>query len=294
MTLSAQPLAVFALTLLGCCCLPAVSPAQAPSASPNVIRQVDHILISSSHAEELFSLLTETFELPVAWPMSDYGGFSSGGVAVGNVNLEIIRSAPRPDNAARGQFVGFALEPEPLKISLPELDARSIPHGSAVPFKSHRWFGLGSTLWTTVALPTLSSNAVEVFLCAYPDGLTARRQRLREQLRSRNGGPLSVESVREIVCGTTDLNRSLMQWRKLLHPLQPSSAGTWRFAAGPAIRLVQADDDAIQQLVITVTSLEQARRFLWEQNLLGADRPLMLTMDGPAIDGLRITFAEQQ
>ena len=145
-----------------------------------------------------------------------------------------------------------------------------------------------------MALPTLSSNAVEIFLCAYPDGLTARRHRLREQLQFRNGGPLTVESVREIVCGATDLNRSLIQWRKLLHPLQPSSAGTWRFATGPAIRLIQADDDAIQQLVITVTSLEQARRFLREQNLLGADQPASITMAGQALGGLSITFTEQR
>ena len=44
----------------------------------------------SSGSRALFPLLSGTFQFPVAWPISDYGGFATGGIAVGNVNLEII------------------------------------------------------------------------------------------------------------------------------------------------------------------------------------------------------------
>lgn len=55
----------------------------------SIIKQTDPLLIASREATELFLLLSDTFQLPVAWPLTDYGGFLSGGVAVGNVNLEI-------------------------------------------------------------------------------------------------------------------------------------------------------------------------------------------------------------
>ena len=105
MTESAQLPAIFRMALLWFCAQPAVCSAEAHVPTTNVVRQIDHILISSSRAKELFSLLTETFEFPVAWPMSDYGGFSSGGAAVGNVNLEIVRSAPQTNGAASSRFI---------------------------------------------------------------------------------------------------------------------------------------------------------------------------------------------
>ena len=69
------------------CTMPTACTPQAPSQTPNIVRQIDHILIASSDAKGLFALLSDTFQLPVAWPMSNHGNFASGGVAVGTVNL---------------------------------------------------------------------------------------------------------------------------------------------------------------------------------------------------------------
>lgn len=284
-------LALFGLATFAIVAPPGNSNAQAP-ASSNVVRRIDHIRISSTKAKELFLLLSETFQFPIAWPLSDYGAFASGGVAVGNVNLEIIRSSEPPTAAANAHFTGLALEPEPLRTSLAELDARRIPHGPPAPFRSRRLFAPSATLWTTVALPSVSSDTVEVFLCDYPDDLPARRQRLGEQLRSRDGGPLSVQSVREIVYGARDLERMKENWQSLLHPRPPSSSGLWSLGDGPAIRVVAADRDEIQQLILTVKSLEQARRFLEERNLLGSDQPAAVTLAGPLFHGLNITLVE--
>jgi hypothetical protein len=54
---------------------------QPPSQTSSIIRQIDPLLIASSEATELLLLLSDTFQLPVAWTLTDYGGFSSGGVA---------------------------------------------------------------------------------------------------------------------------------------------------------------------------------------------------------------------
>jgi hypothetical protein len=266
---------------------------QTPRQTANIVRQVDHILIVSSEAKELFSLLSGTFQLPVAWPMSDYGGFASGGIAVGNVNLEIIKDSEPAAGVEKSRWSGFALEPEPLRISLAEMDAQGIRHGAPTPFRSMQPDGSFTTRWTTVALPDVSSDDVEIFLCQFGDDLPARRLRTLEQLRSGDGGPLSVHSIKEIVYGASDVKRMQLHWQKLLHPRQESSPGVWQVGAGPALRLIQADKDGIQGLVVNVKSIEKARRFLKEHGLLGAERPGALMVAGSQFEGLNVTLVEQ-
>lgn len=271
------------------CALLAACGPQVPRQTTNIVRQIDHILIASSEAKELFSLLSGTFQLPVAWPMADYGSFASGGVAVGNVNLEIIQDSASAAGTVKSRWSGLALEPEPLRISLAELDARGIRHGAAVPFRSK----LFTTRWTTVGLPEVSSDAVEVFLCQFADDLSARRLRSLEQLQSRAGGPLAVHSIREIVYGARDVKRMQAHWQKLLNPLPASSPGVWPVGAGPALRVIPADTDGIRGLVVNVKSLETARRFLKEHGLLGAEPPAALTVAGSPLHGLNVTLVEQ-
>lgn len=258
-----------------------------------IVRQIDHLLIVSSEAEKLFSLLTDTFQLPVAWPMTDYGGFTSGGVAVGNVNLEIISGSQLVPGAAKTRWSGFALEPEPLPTSLGGLGARGIRHGRPAPYRVKQPDGSFSTRWTTVALPDVSSDTVEVFLCQFEDDLPARRRRWQEQLQSRAGGPLSVHSIREIVYGAENAGPMRASWQALLDPLPASIEGVWQLGSGPAIRVQQTENDGILRLVLNVTSLQKARRFLEEKGLLGTQQPSSLTVAGPLLQGLNITLVER-
>ena len=289
--MSKQRSVAIVIATLGLCVLLTTFACQSPK--NKIIRQIDHVLIASNDAEELFSLLSDTFQFPVVWPMSNYGRITSGGVAVGNVNLEVVKIAVFGENAVRSRFAGLALEPEPLQSSLVELDAREIAHGSAVPLTTLISDGSISTLWTTVMLPNVSNDAMIVFLCEYTHDVADQRRRSLDQLQSRNGGPLSVESVREIVIGTTDLQGSQDHWQNLLNPLSPSSPGVWQLEAGPAIRVIHADNDGIQELVINVSSLTQARLFLMEQGLLGIDSQDGLTMDGLYLQGLNIRLVEK-
>lgn len=250
------------------------------------------MLIVSSEANELFSLLSDTFQFPEAWPMTGYGGFASGGIAVGNVNLEIIKNSKPAAGTVKSRWTGFALEPEPLRISLAELDTRGIRHGTPAPFRSKQPDGSFTTRWTTVGLPEVSSDGVQVFLCQFGDDLPARRRRWLEQLQSRDGGPLSVHSIREIVYGAKDVKPMQVHWQKLLDPLQASSQGLWLVGGGPAIRVIQADEDGIRELVVNVKSLKQARRFLKEHGLLGTEQPAALTVAASPLQGLKITLVE--
>lgn len=268
-----------------------LSAAPPPMSSPAVVRQIDHVLFTSDHAPALFALLSETLQLPVVWPLSNYGGFGSGGVALGNVNLEVIKARTSSPEDASNRFVGLALEPEPLKTSLPEIEARRIAHGAPAPFRSWQATGSRGILWTTVALPEVSSDALEIFLCDYTHDEPARRRRFGAELQARRGGPLSLHSVREIVIAARDANRARANWQKLLQPAAVSE-GAWPVGAGPALRVVEAAQDEIQEVIVAVASLDQARRFLRQHGLLDQDRPTQLRLATPRFPGFRLTLVE--
>ena len=81
-------------------------------------------------------------------------------------------------------------------------------------------------------------------------------------LQSRQGGPLGLEAIQEIIVGVTDLAVVEPRWQKLLAPTAPSGPGFWQLGKGPAIRLIQHARNGLQTLVWKVTSLAQARQVL--------------------------------
>lgn len=90
-----------------------------------IVECVDHLMIRvvDSVYEQLFSLLTETLQLPITWPINDATpGFKTGGVFAGNINLEIFQSgtqqrllSPEPSQA---QFYGIVFEPYDLAAAV--------------------------------------------------------------------------------------------------------------------------------------------------------------------------------
>ncbi len=265
--------------------------AQTPASVERIVKQIDHILIVSPSAKELFELLSETFQLPVAWPMTDYGGFTCGGVSLGNVNLEII-SEQASGESREARWTGFALEPLPLGTSLRELDARGIGHGLPAPFREFQSDGSLKTRWTTVGLPDVSCDSTQVFLCEYDDGITTRRDRLAEELRSRNGGPLSLHAAKQIVYGTRDVKDARRQWQMLLKPIESSSEGAWPVGDGPALQVVGADANGIRSLILSVMDLDQAKRFLKSKNMYENESDIV-RVGGPLLRGLNFILVQK-
>ncbi len=263
-----------------------------------VIRQVDHILVETSDPTYLYDFFAETLQLPVAWPMADYSGFTSGGVGAGNVNIEVLRFADRQGSSsgsrAEARFMGLALEPYQLADCLPDLAARGITYGPPQTHVSTLPDGSQGTLWTHVVLSRLSRPDLLVFLCEYSSAFLhaeIRRNQLAGQLALRNGGPLGIRSVREVVIGTRNVGSCGDEWRKLLTPSSASSKALFRAGSGPAIRLVPASSDRIQRIVLEVDSLEPAKEFLSGKRLLGAASAEGIAIDPPGIQHLSIHLA---
>jgi hypothetical protein len=51
------------------------------------------------------------------------------------------------------------------------------------------------------------------------------------------------------------VKRMQEHWQRFLNPLQVSSQGVWPVGAGPAVRVIKAEKDGIQGVVVNVKSL---------------------------------------
>jgi hypothetical protein len=127
--------------------------------SQRVVKQLDHVIARVDEPRTLFSLLTETLGLPVAWPLNSYPSFQSGGVALGNLYLEILQCGPRrkpPTNARpSGRFCAVAFEATPIEEAVRELSRRKIPHTPVAPYMERGADGSQTKVWSNVVLGKL-------------------------------------------------------------------------------------------------------------------------------------------
>jgi hypothetical protein len=263
-----------------------------------LVRQVDHILLETAETRSLFDFFTRELQLPVAWPLADSPGFQSGGVGAGNVNLEIFRFAvPKRGTAGpQSRFLGLAFQPYPLSTSLAGLDARGLRHEPPQHYVSTLPNGKQGALWTTVMLPELSNPEMSVFLCEYsPEYLNVevRRKQLVGELALKKGGTLGIEAVKEIVIGTTHLNKDRSGWRKLFQPAAASDDIVWRAGDGPAIRLVTSGKPGIRRIILKVKSLVRAKETLRVRHWLGSVTADAVAIDPRAVRGLGIWLSEK-
>ena len=273
---------------------------QSRSASPP-IRQIDHIMIRAGEPRALFAFFAETLGLPIAWPItSPRPGVMTGGVGVGNVNVEAIQVPGQTD--PRPRLIGFAFEPSPLEDSLVELSRRGLTTWERRPLIATAPDGSKRTLWTNVTLRQFSDSdnpgdaTMHIFLSEYSPAyvnVDERRARLRSQLAESGGGPLGVIDVKEVIIGAADLNAARQLWQKLIDPTPSTSSNTWQIGDGPAVRLVAAKQDQAQALVIRVASLERAKAFLRDKQLLGAEVAGQVSIDPSKVGGLDLRLVER-
>ena len=113
---------------------------------------------------QLTGVLTERFELPVAWPFTRFPSFESGAAGLG-INIEAVRYAPGrfspvPEDAG---LYAIVFEPETLAEARAELARRKIPHSPPLTFTGrypadantpvfHKRADQRGALWTLVFL----------------------------------------------------------------------------------------------------------------------------------------------
>ncbi|MFC2165826.1 hypothetical protein ACFLT2_12635 [Acidobacteriota bacterium] len=236
--------------------------------SAGVVRQVDHILLATENPKAVYDFMTKELQFPIAWPYQDYSGFASGGVSVGNVNLEALLFNPARISTP-SKIIGIAFEPEGSTEQIVEtLNQRLINHSQPEPFE----MGSGekkSKLWTTMRLPDMLPGSL-IFFCEYHFFSTSeRRTRLHENLEKIQGGPLGIVHLSEIVIKVKDMTSALKKWLNLLRPHPLLEHHLFVLGEGPAIRFVKGEKDHISSLKFKVKSLSKARDFLSQKGLVG-------------------------
>jgi hypothetical protein len=271
------------------------------------IKRVDHIIMRVSQVDEarrVMSLFADTLQLPVAWsPSPIYGGRSyAGQVWGGNIALQVSAILDRTGVGSGG----IVLEPSSLVAALDELARRGITHANPGGHTVTDVNGQKQTYWNTAELDQLCSPSTQVGLCEYQpavfrlpasgtpnaESMAQAGEMLQQELARRNGGPLGVQYVEEVVVGASDLAMSRRLWQKALDPWQMTADGVWQVGDGPALRVVPTSEDGMQAWVIKVRSLEQARDFLAERDLVAQDTEESVTLKIEGFSAFAIKLVE--
>ena len=268
---------------------------QTPDARAPVVVTVDHFFAVSPDAERLFGIFRETFGLPVAWPFRAYGSFASGGLSVGNTVLEIVTWEMPKGEVLTTEWKMLAFEPAgDTEAATAELARRGIAH-SAPDVSTYRDAeGKEVVGWTNTGLigPGLSDV---VFLCDYEarDRVAALHREGAEELARADGGPLGARGLKTLEVGVTDLESARREWRKLIDEPGQEQGDVFRFGAGPAIQLVSASSPGIRGIVLRVASLERARSFLAERQMLAPSTGSSVSIEPATIGGLNVTLVDE-
>ena len=118
---------------------------------PPVFKQLDHLIARVQDPRPLFDTLTGGLGLPVAWPLRSYPSFQSGGVALGNLYLEIMQCGPRRPSRP-GRFCAVAYEAPPIDGAVRELARRGIPHTPPAPYRERGADGRKVPVWSNAVL----------------------------------------------------------------------------------------------------------------------------------------------
>ena len=209
------------------------------------IKKVEHFYISSNNALNIFQILTEQFGLPIVWDYQNWGSFSSGGITLGNVVIELIEGQP----AQILTYYGIALEPsQSLKRTISFLDSVNISHGRISK----------ASKWSTMSLANLLPDDINLFLCDYHDREFIRldRKKAVEKLVENKGGALGIQFLKEIIIGAEDpveFENELAKIRGIV-----IKGNEFHYSEGPNLKLIKSDSPFLA-LIIKVKSMDKAK-----------------------------------
>lgn len=228
------------------------------------INQIDHVLVQTKYAKEVFNILSETLDLPIAWDSKSYAGiFVSGGISFGNINIEILNYAKifkvlglAPN---REGIIGIAFEPNnSIEKTCEILDELKINHGKPKPFKG-KVNGEKKVLWTNLFLKDILEK-YQIFFCKYAFNQGDRRTKLNSELVEKKGGLIGIDYVKELVIGCSD-EKTLSLWRNISKENKIEDDYI-SFEKGPEIKLIKSKKDSIISILIKVNSINKAKEAL--------------------------------
>jgi hypothetical protein len=171
--------------------------------------------------------------------------------------------------------------------------SKCLPQAFVARAFASEWFGrspLARTLWDI--MPREGVAFIVEWGPGFLEDLRRERESAEAALRAQDGGRLGLKGVEEIVVGVQELGDTDRCWQELLAPALPAAPGVWSLGNGLSVRFVRSTRNAIQALVLKVASLDGARSFLRETNLLGESSEDQVRVDPAAAHGLDIRLVE--
>ena len=209
------------------------------------IEQIEHIYICTDDAPVLFELLHRQLGLPVVWAYQSWGDFTSGGVSLGNVVLEVIQKEANDTD----QAYGIALSPNMEVASvLPTLDSLEILHGKVAQGEA----------WSTLRLRDLMPKYIDLFICDYHDRslVKANRTKASEALQEVGKNYLGIQKVNAIVVTASNPEVFKSKLKKL--PSVRLKNDHICFSQGPSLQMIASDQPAFH-IHALVSSLEKVK-----------------------------------
>jgi hypothetical protein len=267
----------------------------------SAFKSIDHVLVRVEDAQAIMNLFTETFGLPVSWPLQSSGFATYGWVTLGNTNLEFWASSNNSDLPSEDVlplFHGLALEPFDLAHSIKVLGERGINCKAPRPYVTQTTDGRDVTNFTNSVVLDVSSPLVCIFFCEWgaegtifpwkqPLTTVERKLKERQQLSACDGGKLGITGLVEVEMLCTRIHETKAQWLAMTGrsemPITQDGVEL-SFQSGAA--------DKIDSIVIGVRSLAITRQVLAEAGLLGECFGNEVSMAQNACSGLHFRFRQ--
>jgi hypothetical protein len=293
----------------------------------NIVKRLDHVTVRVANPNPLFAALTQQLLLPEAWPVTTNPFFTTGGIHLGNANLEVLYVG---NERAPARLYGLAFELEPFPKSLPALDEAQITHTPPAPFFHFDEQGWQSVARTNVYLGGLISRTFlkRIFFAAsqrlsrdtweqgfqpsrinrrfsipllhkwvYPDGMVSAVEYNPVWAAKNIQAPttrvgLEVNGIYEIVVGTPSFSKVYPRWKRLLESHREVVEAVWRLPGNLHIRLVPASSGGLQSMTWQVESLNRAAQFLYKRELLGDEKDKTVAILPEKVFGLDIRLIQ--
>ncbi|MFH1717210.1 MAG: hypothetical protein ABIF19_07660 [Planctomycetota bacterium] len=229
----------------------------------------------------LHEFLTDELQLPVFFGPEKWGGARYTAILAGDVILEIcgpFPNTPIPGTELMARYNTLIFRPyESAQASADELAKRPIKYDgpSKSDLQSINVFDLG--------MPVNISATKE-------PGKDSKVDSLRNDLKSRNGGPLGLKNVKELYIGYNSKER-LDRWINFVQPAKHKK-NLWYLPEEPNLRFVEDESERIQALVIRVESLKNAIAYLKRNDMLGDHGKKSAEISETKTGGLRIILEE--
>lgn len=248
------------------------------------VNRIDHFVINTPNSASLIKLLSDELGLPISWQSGE-----NAGISLGNITMEC-------SNYASSEYtLGIGLEPvQPADEFISSLDAAGVSHGELDPHYGQSEDGTEFLMYTLIDLhKMLPEPAVYTFIVDYNsrDYMQNLQAQAAGQLKNSDGGALGVKQVRELIIATSNYEAYLNQISKLPGVERPEE-NLYTFPEGPSIRLINTNDEDHFEVVIQVTSLEDAAEQLTARSIVHKKSEHQLEISDQFPDTLSLILTE--